>query len=118
VPARSYRYVSPGLTWQQVAPLVGYSSRNGEGVRYAAKRIGYIAPPREKAPKPPSVKQAQDQARDVAAHRALWLRREMGYTLAQIAAELGYSSKSSVTNLLKTVTTIESRMGRPLRVTA
>jgi len=49
------------------------------------------------------------------ARRAVELRKA-GHTLRQIADELDYSSVTSVTNLMKTVIKIDTRMGRPSRL--
>lgn len=41
------------MSWREVAQAVGYGSANGEGARYAAKRIGYSPepqPPKKAAP--------------------------------------------------------------------
>lgn len=115
-----------GMTWAQVAPLVGYDTP--EGARYAAKRIGYV--PVLKQAKPPVPRPARlcgcgsvlpgslRLCADCVQARALRAAemRESGHTLWQIAAELGYTSISSVTNLMNTVTTVETRMGRPRKV--
>ena len=103
-----------GMTWKEVAAEVGYGSHNGEGARYAAKRIGY-AP----EPKPPKAGPAQCQCAapawrkgrckeciDSAAQRAVQLRRE-GWTLRMIADEIGYDSISSVTNLISAVVPVK-----------
>ena len=39
-------HAAGGMTWAEVARQVGYQS--GEGARYAAKRIGYVAEPRQR----------------------------------------------------------------------
>ena len=125
-----------GLSWVQVAAQVGYGT--AEGARYAAKRIGYSPPPglaaakaRAKAqPRPPRLcpdcgKPRPEQApgrkgpaqcqpcAEARAWRAVEMRRR-GMTLEEIGARLGYASKSSVTNLMKTVVPVEARMGRPV----
>lgn len=121
-----------GLSWAEVAREIGYGSHNGEGARYAAKRIGYSPPPGLAAAKArarakprlarqcpdcgtPKPKHAQrcDACLTGKAWRAVEMRFEQGHTLRHIADQLGYDSITSVTNLLKTVVTIESRMGRP-----
>lgn len=123
-----------GLTWEQVAEQVGYGSHNGEGARYAAKRIGYIPEPVVRTPQPKPilakllpcrrcgspVPDARGQRRpacppclDALAWQAVAMRTEQGLTLRAIADQLGYDSITSVTNLMKTVVTIEAKMGRP-----
>lgn len=114
-----------GLTWVEVAAQVGYES--GTGAWYAAKRIGYVAEPKPAPPKPAKLcacgapippgargknHSTCDDCVTARAQRAVELRHA-GHTLRYIAAELGYSSISSVTNAMKTVVTVESRMGRP-----
>lgn len=119
-----------GLSWAEVAAQVGYQS--DEGARFAAKRIGYVPVPRpygtpgSTMPKPPKLCQCgapippgsrgpnHSICDDCVAVRA-WRAVEMhnaGHTLRAIADELGYSSISSVTNLMRTVVAVESRMGR------
>ena len=116
-----------GVTWSQVAAKVGYTT--GEGARYAAERIGYKSGPRPaKAKAGPPCQDCGQPAEDTRgqrwptcractearAWRAVELQRA-GATLRAIAAELGYGSITSVTNLMKTVVVIESRMGRPAK---
>lgn len=119
-----------GLTWKQVAEQVGYRSGNGEGARYAAKRIGYVPVP--PAPKPAGrlpcgrcgelVPDARgqhtprcDACQAAAAWEAVALRQD-GCTLRYIADQLGYDSITSVTNLMATVVVTERRMGRPRKL--
>jgi hypothetical protein len=115
-----------GLTWSQVAVEVGYTTF--EGARYAAKRIGYRPTPKQAAPpqrplcmcgapvggnrggRGGSICGACVTER---AWRAVEMRFEQGRTLRYIADQLGFVSITSVTNLMKTVVTIESQMGRP-----
>jgi HNH endonuclease len=127
-----------GLNWDQVAAEVGYGS--GWGAAYAAKRIGYSPPPglaaaKAKAkgqPKPPRLcpdcgtpRQAAKSAgkghgrppqcqpcTEARAWRAVEMRQG-GMTLRAIADQLGFNSITSVTNLMKTVVEVDSRMGRP-----
>jgi hypothetical protein len=114
-----------GLNWNQVAALVGYGS--GEGARYAAKRIGYTAAPNTPALKPRPLCQCGepvppgqrgpnhsrcDRCVLACAQRAVRLRQE-GWTLRRIADEMGYSSITTITNLMKTVAPVASQMGRP-----
>lgn len=112
-----------GLSWNQVAPLVGYGT--AEGVRYAAKRVGYVPAPRPvKDVRPrcpdcgqPAAKRGRGRQCQACigakARRAVHLRTAEGWTLRMIADELGYSSITAVTNLMKTVVPIKSKMGRP-----
>lgn len=112
-----------GLSWAQVAARVGYGT--AEGARYAAKRIGYTPELRPAQPTPACPGCGQPWARPVGgprlcppctearAWRAVRLRQDEGWTLRAIADELGFSSVSSVTNLMKTVVEIETKMGRP-----
>jgi HNH endonuclease len=114
-------HAAGGLSWKQVAAMVGYGS--GEGARYAAKRIGYAPAPRpvtDRRPKCPdcghltAARGRQCPACiEARARRAVHLRTVNGWTLRQIAAEFGYTSITTVTNLMKTVTPIASQMGRP-----
>jgi hypothetical protein len=119
-----------GLTWAEVARQTGYQSATGAS--YAAERIGYVPVPRpygmsgSSMPKPPKLCQCgapvplgsrgpnHSVCDDCITARA-WRAVEMhdaGHTLRAIADELGYSSISSVTNLMKTVVPAETRMGR------
>jgi len=110
-----------GLAWPQVAAQVGYTT--AEGARYAAKRIGYVSLPRPKAEKPgricadcgtPKRKGAQDcEPCTTARARQVVQMRNGGMTLREISDHLGYSSISSVTNLMARVVTVSKRMGRP-----
>jgi hypothetical protein len=113
-----------GMTWKQVAAEVGYES--GTGAWYAAKRIGYVPASRPVVVKsqpacpdcgsPFTAKGRQSCCEACAtakAWRAVELRFGQGRTLRYIAGVLGFDSVTSVTNLMKTVVTIESRMGRP-----
>lgn len=116
-----------GMTWQEVAQQVGYRSANGEGARYAAKRIGYQ--PAKPEPKVTQVRQCQcgmalqayarlcDGCTQAAALRAVHLHYDLGLPLRQIASDLGYASITSVTNLMRTVVLTEPRMGRPRKTT-
>jgi len=116
-----------GVTWEQVAAEVGYGT--AEGARYAAERIGYKSGLRRadaKAARPCQYcgKRAEDTrgqrhptclaCTEDRAWRAVELQRS-GATLRAIADELGYGSITSVTNLMKNVVVIESRMGRPAK---
>jgi hypothetical protein len=117
-----------GLTWPQVARAIGYDS--GEGARYAAKRVGCIPAPKPKVipvkltcpcgslasvhrPGRSSICKA---CADELAWKAVEMKRQ-GMTLQMIAGQLGYNSKSSITNLMKTVIVVDSRMGRPPKLT-
>jgi 5-methylcytosine-specific restriction endonuclease McrA len=111
-----------GMRWRDVAPLLGYDSHNGEGARHAAKRIGYRPPTREKKAQPPALCACGEalngrpvRCADCTRTRALHALKlhQLGKTHWQIAMELGYTSITSVTNLLKTVTAYEPRIGRP-----
>lgn len=120
-------HAAGGLTWNQVAALVGYGT--GEGARFAARRTGYVAAVRpalasmtEKRCECGALIPAGDRGANRArcdecirsgARRAVHLRTQEGWTLRMIADELGYRSITSVTNLMKTIMPIESRMGRP-----
>lgn len=113
-------HASGTLSWNEIAPLVGYGS--GWGAAYAAKRIGYVPAPRptaDKRPKCPACRQvATVRGREcqACAEAKAWSAVEMrrgGMTLLEIAGRLGFTSKSSVTNLMKTVVPMESKMGRP-----
>lgn len=110
-----------GLTWDQIAPLVGYGS--GWGVAYAAKRIGYVPAP--KGAKVPSVPTCPNCGRP-RANRARWCagctrtkateaatRYTCGASLRDIADWLGYDSITSVSNLIKSTGAVEMRIGRP-----
>lgn len=113
-----------GKSWREIGIELGYASHNGEGIRHAAVRAGYVPEQPEPRPKPVQrscpecgkarAKYAQwcEECTTARAWRALALR-EQGWTLRCIADELGYSSITSVTNLLKTVTDVETRTGRP-----
>lgn len=115
-----------GLSWSEVAIKVGYGSHNGEGARYAAKRIGYVAPPRpprspvEQPPRPcgkcgtPKKKHSIrcDHCTMEKAQRAVQLR-QAGMTLREIADQFGFASITTVTNLMREVVVIEPRIGRP-----
>jgi hypothetical protein len=110
-----------GLTWDQVAAEVGYGS--GSGAAYAAKRAGYAPAPKPRTPerqracpdcgmpKRPGSSTCQP-CTTAKAWRAVEMRSG-GMTLQMIANRMGYDSISSVTNLMKTVVHIESRIGRP-----
>lgn len=110
-----------GLSWPQVAAKVGYTT--AEGARYAAKRIGYQPPTRERrvpqrrvcadcgGPKQEGSRTCT-ACTTAKARQAVALRQD-GCTLRYIADYLGFSSITSVTNLMKTVVTIEARYGRP-----
>ncbi len=118
-----------GLTWAQVAAETGYGS--GTGAAYAAERIGYKPPPGLAAaksaarakPKPQRLcpacgkpKKKWQRSCEACTTEKAWRAVEMqrdGMTLVEIGDRMGYSSITSVTNLMKTVVTIESRMGRP-----
>lgn len=119
-------HAAGGLNWKQVAALVGYGS--GEGARFAAKRIGYVPADLPKSVKPakrcqcgapvPTGNRGMNHSRcdgciESAARRAVHLRTVEGWTLKMIADELGCTSITTVTNLMKTVMPIESHMGRP-----
>jgi 5-methylcytosine-specific restriction endonuclease McrA len=108
---RAAKLHAEGMTWRQVAQQTGYAT--AEGARYAAKRIGYTAPPQERKPPRESPRCAcggrlHPGSRHCAdciksrAERAAHLRYEEGWTLRQIATELGYTSVESVRNHLKT----------------
>jgi hypothetical protein len=115
------------LTWNEIAQRVGYGSATG--ILDAAKRTGWREPV---GPKPaPQVERPCPECGKTRAKRAQWCEdcttakawhavetRRAGSTLRQIADELGYDSITSVTSLMKTVVTIESRMGRPLKLPA
>ena len=118
-----------GLTWKQVAEQVGYGSANGEGARWAAKRIGYVpgpavrtlakpaGPPCARCGSPVPGARGRRKATckpclDDLAWQAV-LMRSQGLTLQTIAGQLGYGSITTVTNLMKTIITIEPKMGRP-----
>ena len=113
-------HAAGGMSWNQVAAAVGYGS--GEGARFAAKRIGYApVPPPVKAKARPVLCQCgarawrngrcQDCAHTLALRAAELYNA--GWTLARIGAELGFRSQSGVTNLIKTVAAIDTKMGRP-----
>lgn len=103
-----------GMSWQQVAAEVGYGS--AWGAAYAAKRIGYMQERKQQR----EVRHCTcgslmlgarcDSCRWRNAVMALAFR-ENGWTLRQIAPLLGYSSISSVTNLLKTVVSTDTPDG-------
>lgn len=104
-------HAAGGLTWDQVAAEVGYGS--GTGIRDATRRIGYKAEPEPKAePKSRAcpgcgTPRAAGSSRcqpclEAKAWRAVELKRQ-GLTLEAIAPLLGYTSKSSVTNLMSRV---------------
>jgi 5-methylcytosine-specific restriction endonuclease McrA len=127
--SRAAELHASGLNWDQAAAQVGYTT--AEGARYAAKRIGYVSEPRPPLPatvpppRPPRYCQCGAVLPTTRGHGPVcaacvearaWRAVEMrnaGHTLRQIAAEFGYTSITSVTNLMKTVVKIESRMGRP-----
>lgn len=97
------------LGWSEIAPLVGYTT--AEGVRHAAKRIGYTTAPKPAMPKRTRVcpdcgtPKAGLQCEPCTTARA-WQAvrmRQAGMTLRDIASQLGYSSQTTVTSLLKTV---------------
>lgn len=101
-------HAAGGMTWGQVAAEVGYTT--AEGARYAAKRIGYAPVRPESAVKPERQCRCGEspyrhgRCRDciaAAAAKAATLRG-YGWTLRMIADDLGYTSITSVTNLLKT----------------
>jgi hypothetical protein len=122
-----------GLTWAEVASQTGYQSATGAW--YAAKRIGYV--PERRSPQPTVAKLpkrcdcgAPVPAGNRGQHHAVcdgcvaaraWRAVELyraGWTLGRIADELGYGSKSSITNLMKSVGVAETRLGRPRRSAA
>lgn len=110
------------LTWDEAARQVGYGS--GWGIRFAAKRAGYVPPPRPvAAPKPEQLCQCgaaawrHGRCRDCIASLAVAMYAD-GETLTQIGKRLGYSSKTGVSNLIKSVSDIRMRAGRPRRRTA
>lgn len=105
-----------GMSWIQVAEVIGYGSHNGEGARFAAKRIGYTPAPRQAVPvlKPrracadcgrpkPEGKQSCPRCHTERAWRPVELRQEHGWTLRMIANELGFTSITTVTNLIQSV---------------
>jgi hypothetical protein len=116
-------HATGGLTWDEVAAQVGYGS--GWGAAYAARRVGYVPPPRPATP--PQPRTCPDCGTPLApgkgprdcqpcAEARAWRAVEMrtgGMTLRAIADQLGYDSISSVTNLMNTVVTVGSKMGRP-----
>jgi 5-methylcytosine-specific restriction endonuclease McrA len=125
-------HAAGGVTWAEVAAKVGYQS--AEGARFAAKRIGYV-PERSAAalPRPPKLCQCGslipsgnrganwarcDDCVRSEAERAAYLRTEQGWTLRMIANELGYSSQSTVTSLLKTVRLAGTGLDQPRRAAA
>lgn len=116
-----------GLNWGEVAAEVGYGT--AEGARYAAKRIGYVPAPKPVKAEPQRLCPdcgTPEQKRDgkgqfrcehcttAKAWRAVEMRSS-GMTTRAIADELGYDSITTVTNLMKTVVTVSSTMGRPKR---
>jgi len=120
-----------GLTWEQVAPLVGYES--GTGAWYAAIRGGYCQSAPRPAPEPKAERRCRcgapvpqgnrganhsrcDDCVHAVALRAASLYAQ-GWTLRYIADELGYDSITSVSNLIKG-TGIEVRRGRPSKLHA
>ena len=114
-------HAAGGLTWDQVAEQVGYGT--GEGARFAARRAGYVPSPRpvraEPArPCPECGEQRPVRARWCAACTTAkaWQAAGMyqgGMPLQVLADQLGYDSVTSVSNLMKSVTTVSMRIGRP-----
>lgn len=114
-----------GATWKQVAAAVGY--RSGQGIRDVAMRYGYKPASRERAAREWKCPRCAcgdrlrlgsrycDTCLRTRAEMAVHMRFDQGMTLEQIAFELGYTSKSSVTNLMKTVISVECQVGRPRR---
>lgn len=118
-----------GLSWTEIAPLVGYVS--AWGIACAARRIGYVPAKGATAKGAPKacgscgqpVAEARGRAgsrsgplcqacRTARAWQAVELRLQ-GQTLEVIASQLGYASKSSVTNLINSVTVIDSQVRHP-----
>lgn len=108
-----------GKTWDQVAAEVGYGS--GEGARFAARRIGYVPAPRpvksKASPACPDCGQPKAvrdrwcfECTEARAWRAVELSRD-GANLREIADWLGYSSITSASNLMKTVTAFAAHIG-------
>ena len=109
------------LTWQQVADRVGYST--AEGARFAAKRIGYVPaarPPKAEPERPcpdcgaPKRKHAR-QCGPCSAAKAQRVAElyEDGATLRTLADQLGHSSITTVSNLIKSAGVVDLRCGRP-----
>lgn len=115
-----------GLNWKQVAAQVGYTT--DEGARFAAKRIGYMPPPREpvekirqrtckSCDKPFPQERYSQQPRcaecaDALAWRAVDLYYGDRHTMRRVANELGFSSITSASNLIKSVLRVELPRGR------
>ena len=112
-----------GLSWKQVAAQVGYTTN--EGARYAAKRIGYVAAPQPPKPKPQRAcpdcgksKQAGSRICTPCTTARAWqavAMHEEGCTLRVIADRLGYSSITSVTNLMTVAVQSTSSASHSLR---
>lgn len=123
--------IADQLAWAEIAPRVGY--KTATGICYAVLRAGIkaedLAVFRGSAPKRETKTLCRCGATayrkgrcreciEEAAVRAVRLRTEEGWTLRMIADELGYSSITSVTNLMKTLVEVDSRMGRPRTLTS
>jgi hypothetical protein len=112
-----------GLTWEQVATEVGYES--GTGAWYAAKRIGYVPAPPVKADTrrlcPDCGTPKRDRARrcDPCMTEKAWQAAGMyqdGMTLGEIGDRIGFSSRTGVSNLIRSVADVEMHVGRPSRL--
>jgi hypothetical protein len=117
-----------GMTYREAGLAAGYLSGNGTGASHAARRAGYVPVPQPPKPKPERLCPDCGTPRQpgpgdcrpctkAKARRAVELRYGQGLTLRAVADQLGYTSQTSVTNLLRTAAAIDARAGLSRMVT-